>query len=85
MFFEAMGGVAGSRCRLRRAIVIPDDMLSDTNDVLPQGAGWYVQSDHQPWPGLPAAQIPELQHSTFGHGDGRNLEEEGGGQCGQFP
>jgi hypothetical protein len=42
-----------------------DDMLSDMNDVPTQGAGWHVQSDHQPWPGLPAAQIPEWQRSEY--------------------
>ena len=50
----------------RVRIVMPDDMLSDMNDVLPQGAGWHVQSDHQPRPGLPAERIPEWRHSGFG-------------------
>jgi hypothetical protein len=63
------GGPSAAGC----ASVMPDDRLSDVNDVLLQGAGWHVQSDYQPWPGFPAAQIPEWQHSTFGHGDGRDL------------
>jgi hypothetical protein len=31
-----------------RGLVMPDDRLSDMNDVLLQGAGWHVQSDYQP-------------------------------------
>jgi hypothetical protein len=34
--------------RRRVRIVMPDDRLSDMNDVLTQGAGRHVQSDHQP-------------------------------------
>jgi hypothetical protein len=56
-------GTAGGFSARRVRIVMPDDMLSDMNDVLPQGAGWHVQSDHQPWPEPPAARIPEWQHS----------------------
>jgi hypothetical protein len=37
---------AGGAKRRRVRIVMPDDRLSDMNDVLLQGAGWHVQSDH---------------------------------------
>jgi hypothetical protein len=57
-------------------IVMPDDRQSDMNDVLPQGAGWRVQSDHQPWPGLPAERIPEWQRSAFERDGGPGLEGE---------
>jgi hypothetical protein len=71
--------------RRRVRIVMPDDMLSDMNDVLPQGAGWHVQSDHQPWPGLPEERIPEWQRSEYERDGARDLEAEGGAPRGQFP
>ena len=34
--------------RRRVRIIVPDQGLSDMNDVLQQGGGWQVQSDYQP-------------------------------------
>ena len=45
------------RVRRRRVrIIVPDQGLSDMNDVLQQGGGWRVQSDYQ------SSDLRSIQH-----------------------